>query len=618
MKHAFKTIGSIAAMSAIMIMAASCAKDTLSEETQEMYYAKGELRHISVSTVMPSANTNDKAFVDGSRYVQWVEGDLLNINGTKLPAEEVRGAHNDTASFKGDVYAIPSGSNDIYWSVYPANTIGEYTNAVPSGVTATTLDVSFPTSYTYSAAQLNQQLAGLNLMVSREQVSKGAELKRIVMKNVGSIMRINMTAASGVSQNKNVQKIILSSCDGNIAGKYRINTSYGISAVSGQSNTVTVTFSTPVDITSQKSVCVMLPPTLNNNCLNVTLVNTDGAIYHLATTSAKLERNKYYTANMTSVDFSTEAYENKLNNTDYKFSTSNSNKVIFSPGNLQWSRTNGGSSNTTHETADGNNTAGTFRFAPNQWDYVGTSCKYGTVYNALGEKSKNEDISSTNKGWIDLFGWATSGYGGKNPWATSTTNTWYGPNANLTGDVNKYYDWGRYNKIYNPKTKGTHGVGAWRLLTGNEIDYLLTQRSGNRYAMAVIRTDVTGPSGNVHGLILLPDGYTGTPSGVNWNSAINKHTNWAARCTKAGWTALEQKGCVFIPASGFRQGTSTYSVGVNQSATHPYQCYVWSSTINPDNTQYANHLLANTAEVKEAVGPQRSNGYGVRLVRNSN
>ena len=57
MKHAFKTIGSIAAMSAIMIMAASCAKDTLSEETQEMYYAKGELRHISVSTVMPSATS---------------------------------------------------------------------------------------------------------------------------------------------------------------------------------------------------------------------------------------------------------------------------------------------------------------------------------------------------------------------------------------------------------------------------------------------------------------------------------------------------------------------------------------------------------------------------------
>ena len=617
MKHAFKTIGSVVVMSALMIMAASCAKENLSEETQENYYAKGELRHVSVSTVMPSPNTNDKAYVDNGRYVQWVEGDLLNINGSKLAAEEVRGANHDTASFKGDVYAITSGSNDIYWSVYPANKIGEYNNAIPSGVAANSLDVTFPTTYTYSATQLTQHLTGLNLMVCRSQVSKGAQLKKITMKNVGSIIRVNMTAASGVSQNKNVQKIIISSCDGNIAGKYRINTSYAVTAVSGQSNTVTVTFSTPVDITSQKSVCVMLPPTLNNNCLNITLVNTDGAFYHVATTSAKLERNKYYTANMTSVDFSTEAYDNKLNNTDYKFSTSASNKVVFSPGNLQWSRSNGTGTNTTHETADGN-ANGTFRFAPNQWDYVGTSCKYGTVYNALGAKSKNEDISSSNQGWIDLFGWATSGYNGKNPWATSTTNTWYGPNANLTGDVNKYYDWGRYNKIYNPKTKGTHGVGTWRLLTGNEIDYLLTKRSGNRYAMAVIRTDVSGPSGNVHGLILLPDGYTGTPSGVTWNSAINKHTDWAARCTKAGWTALEQKGCVFIPASGYRAGTTVGSVGANLSATHPYQVYVWSSTLNPDNNQYANHLLANTTEVKEAVGPQRSNGYGVRLVRNSN
>ncbi len=613
MKHAFKTIGSIAAMSAIMIMAASCAKDTLSEETQEMYYAKGELRHISVSTVMPSANTNDKAFVDGSRYVQWVEGDLLNINGTKLPAEEVRGAHNDTASFKGDVYAIPSGSNDIYWSVYPANKIGEYTNAVPSGVTATTLDVTFPTSYTYSAAQLNQQLAELNLMVCRSEVSKGAELKKIAMKNVGSIMRINMTAASGVSQNKKVQKIILSSCDGNIAGKYRINTSYGISAVSGQSNTVTVNFSTPVDITSQKSVCVMLPPTLNNNCLNITLVNTDGAIYHLATTSAKLERNKYYTANMTSVDFSTEAYNNNLNNTTYYFKVGSSSNVVFSPGNLQY--------NAATTVGDGTH----FRFAPNQWDYVGTLCNYGTVYNALGEKSKNESIGKNYGGWIDLFGWATSGYDGKNPYATSTTNTWYGPAANLTGSTNKKYDWGQYNKIYNPLTNNTDAAGTWRLLTGTELDYLLETRATGktinstanaRYTMATIRTDVNGPSGNVHGLILFPDNYNGgNPTGVTWGK-INTHTNWTTKCTAAGWKTLESHGCVFIPASGFRRGTTMYSVGVNPSSDHPYQCYAWTSTINSDNTDYAFHLIANKAGVYKAYGPQRSNGYGVRLVKN--
>ncbi|MBQ6725638.1 MAG: hypothetical protein IJQ89_03590 [Bacteroidales bacterium] len=616
MKHAFKTIGSIAAMSAIMIMAASCAKDTLSEETQEMYYAKGELRHISVSTVMPSANTNDKAFVDGSSYVQWVEGDLLNINGTKLPAEEVRGAHNDTASFKGDVYAIPSGGNDIYWSVYPANKIGEYTNAIPSDVKATTLDVTFPKTYNYSAAQLNQHLTGLNLMVCRSEVAKGAELKKIAMKNVGSIMRINMTAASGVSQNKNVQKIILSSCDGNIAGKYRINSSYAVSTISGQTytNTVTVTFSTPVDITSQKSVCVMLPPTLNNNCLNVTLVNTDGAIYHLATTSAKLERNKYYTANMTSVDFSTEAYDNKLNNTTYYFKVGSSRNVVFSPGNLQYNAatTVGG----TH-----------FRFAPNQWDYVGTSCKYGTVYNTLGDKSKNESISSSYNGWIDLFGWGTSGYNSKNPYMTSTTNSDYGNGKNDIAGT--HYDWGVHNKIFNPKTNVADAANTWRLMTGDEVEYLLDTRTTGktingtanaRYTMATIRTDAQGGSKNVHGLILFPDNYNGggTVSGVTWGKINTHSSSWNTKCTKAGWTALEQHGCVFIPASGWRSGTTIGSCGNDPNADHPYQVYCWSSSdVDGEHSgSYAEHLLANKNEVKKAVGPARKNGYGVRLVKN--
>lgn len=632
MKQVFKTIGSIA-MSAILIMAASCAKENLSEETQNTYSAKGELRHVSVSTVMPTANNNDKAYVDGNRYVQWVEGDQMNINGTYLSAEEVRGTNHDTATFKGDVYSLPVGTNEIYWCVYPANKMGKYTdnNAIPSAIATNgnTLQVTFPTTYTYTDAQLNQHLTGLNLMVGRATVAKGAELKRVAMKNIGSIIKINMKAADGkfpASNTKNVKKVILTSCDGYIAGTYNVSTSYGVTAVSGQTNQVTVTFSNAVDISTQKSVCVMLPPTLKTNCLNITLVNTDGKIYHLSSTSATLARNTYYTANMTSVDFSTEAYNNNLNNTDYKFSTSGTNKVIFSPGNLQWSATNGGSTATTHTTNEGS-AAGTFRFAPNQWDYVGTSCQYGTVYNTLGVKSKNEDISSTNKGWIDLFGWATSGYKSKNPWATSTTNTWYGPAANLTGDVNKYYDWGRYNQIFNPQTNATNGVGNWRLLTGDEIDYLLETRATGktinstanaRYTMATIRTDVNGPSGNVHGLILFPDNYNGgNPTGVTWGK-INTYTNWTTKCTAAGWKSLESHGCVFIPASGFRQGNTTYSVGANQSATHPYQCYVWSSTINSSNTEYAYHLLVNKSTVKKAEGPQRSNGYGVRLVRNSN
>ena len=79
---------------------------------------------------------------------------------------------------------------------------------------------------------------------------------------------------------------------------------------------------------------------------------------------------------------------------DGKFSINeDGGQVYFSQGNLQYQA----SSNT-------------WKFAENQYDYVG---------------STNSNISSTYSGWIDLFGWGTSGYNhGANcyqPWSTSQT-----------------------------------------------------------------------------------------------------------------------------------------------------------------------------------------------------
>ena len=614
MKHAFKTIGSVVVMSALMIMAASCAKENLSEETQDNYYAKGELRDVNVSTVMPASS--DKAFMDNNRYVQWVEGDLLNINGTKLAAEDVRGPNNDTASFKGSVYALTVSGKDIYWSVYPANKLAAYSNALPSAIATDgkTVNITFPKTYTYSDVQLNQPLSNLNLMVGRSEVAKNAELKKIQMKNLCSILKINMKAATGVfaAQNtKTVQKVIVSSCDGVLAGTYKVNGSGVISAGSSTSNTVTVTFSNPVDISTQKSVYIMLPPTLSSQCLNVTLVSTDDKYYYKASSTATLARNTMYTANMTAVDFSTLGYDNSLNNSSYYFSVASDRTVIFSPGNLQY--------NAVATVGSGTH----FRFAPNQWDYVGMECKYGTVFNEKGQKSKNESIGASYDGWIDLFGWGTSGHGSsgnvRQPYYNNTTNSNYGPGLhNLTGDY-AAYDWGRSNSIYNPKTNTTQ-TNYWRLLTATELEYLINTRSGKtingkanaRYAMAQIRTDKT----TVHGLILFPDNYDGqtsSGSGVTF-STINSHSaSWATKCTAAGWKNLESHGCVFIPASGWRAGTTVGSVGNNPDAIHPYQVYCWTSTYV--DADFAHHLLANKEDVKDAVGPKRSNGYGVRLVR---
>ena len=201
----------------------------------------------------------------------------------------------------------------------------------------------------------------------------------------------------------------------------------------------------------------------------------------------------------------------------------------------------------------------------------------------------------------------------------STTNSQYGPGLNnLTGNY-KDYDWGRYNKIFNPKTGKTDAAGSWRLLTATELEYLLNTRTGKtingtakaRYTMARIRTDVKP----VYGLILFPDNYNGgaAPTGVTWGKINDASASWNTRCTAAGWKTLESHGCVFIPASGWRAGTTVGSVGNNPSADHPYQAYVWTSTYV--DADFAHHLLVNKNEVKDAVGPKRSNGYGVRLVK---
>ena len=66
-------------------------------------------------------------------------------------------------------------------------------------------------------------------------------------------------------------------------------------------------------------------------------------------------------------------------------------KVIFSQGNLQYQAS-----------------TGTWRFAENQYDYVGNAT-LGNVYEN-GVKCNNALISDSYTGWIDLFGWGTSGY----------------------------------------------------------------------------------------------------------------------------------------------------------------------------------------------------------------
>ena len=194
------------------------------------------------------------------------------------------------------------------------------------------------------------------------------------------------------------------------------------------------------------------------------------------------------------------------------YSVSAMDKVYFSQGNLQYQAS-----------------TNTWRFAEKQ-------------YYTIGEN--NDNISSTYSGWIDLFGWGTSGYNNKYPYMTSINESDYGDGDNNISDTQ--YDWGVYNKISN----GGNEAGLWRTLTWSEWDYLFNTRntsSGIRFAKARVN--------GVNGVILLPDDWNETTFSLNDTNQC--HSNYSRNVVGLMFwkDIIEPAGAVFLPASGERSGT---------------------------------------------------------------
>ena len=220
------------------------------------------------------------------------------------------------------------------------------------------------------------------------------------------------------------------------------------------------------------------------------------------------------------------------------FSVSPDHQVRFSQGNLQYY-------------PDEN----IWRFAEHQWDFVGGrlgdpdfgTVNVGTVY-ANGVMCDNTQMWKYYEGWMDLFGWGTSGWNNGNEYyrpydraACEYHCASYGPygNFNLTGDYAEA-DWGIHNTISNG------GSRQWHTPSREEFVYMISERetpSGIRFAKAV----VTG----VSGMILLPDDWDASIYPLN---AVNEHGLFAVnRITGDEWLeVLEPAGAVFFPAGGER------------------------------------------------------------------
>lgn len=184
---------------------------------------------------------------------------------------------------------------------------------------------------------------------------------------------------------------------------------------------------------------------------------------------------------------------NSSNNISTKggFSVAHEKMVLFSPGNLQYQAS-----------------TKTWRFAEHQWDFVGTHSYKDKDNGGTIEGSDNANISETYDGWIDLFGWGTSGFNGKEPYMTSKNDSDYGNGENDIAGTN--YDWGVYNAISN----GGNKAGMWRTLTVGEWWYLTFCRPHWNDLRS------WGSIDGIYGEILLPDDWQTT----KWRN-IQKRNN---------------------------------------------------------------------------------------------
>jgi hypothetical protein len=237
-----------------------------------------------------------------------------------------------------------------------------------------------------------------------------------------------------------------------------------------------------------------------------------------------------------------------------EFSISDTKKVAFSLGNLQY-----------HPKND------TWRFAEKQTDYIGADNQY---------------LAADYDGWIDLFGWSGSTGSAKFGVSTSTTDAGY------YGD---FVDWGT-NQI------GEDAPNTWRTLTYDEWYYLINSRPDASTKMGVAQVD------GVNGLFLLPDNWE-CPSDITFK--IGFHSDYGKdyfalhqTFTADEWMLMEAAGAIFLPAAGYRYETS---VGLIQE----FSCY-WSATEYDSDEAHYLFFYADEAKISYDY---RYYGISVRLVK---
>lgn len=508
-----------------------------------------------------------KLYID-SNIPQWEEGDPVWINGNG----------DYSISFNGTVAQITNilrDNDNHYTAVYPADIVTD--QGVDGSVS---INLSREQVFQWDNTNSRQQ-------INVPMIAYTANGRDLCFKNLCSLVKVIIF--NNTTSEISLKRITLTASSAMLSGPTTASIVTVQGAKQGQLGTwgsdaehdVSLVFNTPFSISSNSQsefyICV---PEFSSTELSIIVYTSDNCIFPVLKSSVSLDHNAIAAVNLNI---------GQLMAVHEGFTVDgNGTQVRFSKGNLQYSRQD------THNTADGNNTDGTWRFAKHQYDVIGVD---------------NNQISNTNyTGWIDLFGWATSGYNGFSPTLFSTeNNAYFNKNNDITLTTTANYDWGIYNMI------DGYPAATWRTPTSDEWDYILDGRTGVTIGSVSNIKFAEVQVNQIKGIILFPDEFEWPLIITNPITIYNNvHAGWNnSAFSLAQWSILESTGAVFLPAAGKRTGNSTDENNMTG--------YYWTSSKLGAATwdkYYALAVLFNTSSVN--FGHQyfaRSQGNSVRLVK---
>lgn len=460
-----------------------------------------------------------------------MEGDKTSVS-----AESVVWENGDRVSLNGADYTVTVSGNKAYVSGF-SSPDAPFRGIYPAGLTAGTQTVTVPSQYE-SHYNKGRQVLHLPMLAMA-----GARADAIRFRHATAAVRV--LVKNSLNVDVVVTGVSVSSEEGQLCGTRGVTLGVGTLAVAAQSEDDAI-----ADEDKQVSVLLTDCPLLAHGGSDILEVQvpilpvaegdmTITVYAHMAGAASgarnftfthtashpELARNVMMTAR---VNLSTDGGRT-TEDTKGRFSVGANRWVVFAHGNLQY---NAGTS--------------TFRFAPEQYDIIGDG---------------NSHVAYNYSGWIDLMGWGTSGYQGSNPWLSSTVEADYGPTSGNIATTQ--YDWGVHNAI-----EKAGDAGTWRTLTSSEWDYLLNDRSAaKRFAKVALSVNGT----TVNGLVLFPDDYN-VADGLRYNQTNLGYEgqDGSNMLSLSQWRQMEAEGAVFLPAAGYRAGTSPTEVGGTG--------YYWSSS----------------------------------------